>query len=254
MLHEPLGAFLARNTRMPWAAFPFVPRRGLCIVGAPSKVGKTVFVLNMCYAWACGAPFLHRRTAPMRVLYVDREMGAYGVRERLDAIQRASGEPLALENLAIQCRDKHAIGLETGTPGYANLEAMVADFRPAVTVLDPLRDCFSGDENDSSTMTRVFGAVFALADTYDTAFVLVHHCGKGITETGAKYAPNDPYKMRGSSRIFDVGDSYLMLEKLGPYSLRTHFTLRYHGFMKPVRCEWGENDYLLRWPEAPAAV
>lgn len=248
---QALREFLATEQRMPWAAFPYLPKHGLAIIGAPSKVGKTIFTLNMCYSWASGAAFLHRRSAPMRVLYVDREMGGYGIRERLQNIHLAAGETLALENLTVQARSKLAVGLDAGTQGHANLHAMIRDVRPAVVVLDPLRDCFVGDENDSSVMTRVFAEVFAIMDEYDCAVVLVHHCGKGMTELGAKYTPDDPYKMRGSSRIFDVGDAYMMLEKAGDFSLRTHFTLRYYGHLKPIRAAWEKDQFLLRWPDVP---
>lgn len=248
--YELLGGFLQSEQRMKWAAYPFLPHRGLAIVGAPAKAGKTIFTLNMCYAWASGAPFLLRRTTPMRVLYVDREMGPYGIRERLQNIHLAAGEPLALENLAVHCRSRMAVSLEMGTKGYENLKAMIADVRPAVLVLDPLRDCFAGDENDSAVMTRVFAGVFELMDEFDAAAVLVHHCGKGVTELGAKYQPDDPYKMRGSSRIFDVGDAYMMLEGTGQYKMRTHFTLRYHSPIRPIRAEWADNEFLLRWPDA----
>lgn len=230
----------------PWLVAPWLPRRGLAVIGAPAKCAKTVFALNMAYSLAGGLEFLGRRVPPMRVLYVDREVGEYAIRERLRSIHRASQEYDATQHLAVQCRSRYAISLDAGTAGLANLRSLVADFRPAVLMLDPLRDCFAGDENDSAAMTKVFQALFEIEDEFECAAVVVHHCGKPGREF--PYDPADPYAMRGSSRIFDVGDSYLMLKKRGDYGLQVFFTLR-HSVHRPMTCAWAQDDYKLRFEE-----
>lgn len=241
---ESLEVFLARKPKHPpWLAFPWLPRRGLAVIGAPAKVGKTTFVLNVAYRLAGGVAVLGGRQPPMRVLYVDRECGEYAIQARLASIHLAAGEYDATQNLFVQCRSRAPLGLMAESPGLRNLRALVGSHAPQVLILDPLRDCFHGDENDSSVLTGVFQELFGLVDEFGCAAVLVHHTGKPGGEF--PYDPSSPYALRGSSRLFDVGDSYLMLRKQGDYGVQVHFTLR-HSVHRPLRFAWAHDDFFMR--------
>ena len=57
------------------------------MVYAPRGIGKTFFGLNVAYAVASGGAFLcWKAEAPMRVMYIDGEMPAVTMQERLAAI------------------------------------------------------------------------------------------------------------------------------------------------------------------------
>ena len=66
---------------------PWMPAQGLAMVYAPRGIGKTFFGLNVAYAVASGGSFLcWKAEAPMRVMYIDGEMPAVTMQERLASI------------------------------------------------------------------------------------------------------------------------------------------------------------------------
>lgn len=233
----PLRSFIEGTSHLRYLMRPVLPAHQIAIVGAPAKSGKTLFCLNWAYRLAGGEEFLGWKAGePLRVLYVDREMGEWAMRDRLRPIHADIMNPVAPDNLFIECRSRKAVSLETGTVGLANLRAMVEQTEPAVLFLDPLRDLFSGDENDSGVMTKVFAEVFHLADEFGVTPIIVHHSAKPGTDPGMRRAAGDPLNMRGSSRIFDVGSTYAMLERRDGECLHVWLRLRhYHDPAGPVR-------------------
>ncbi len=66
---------------------PIIPSQGLVMVHSKRGVGKTYLGLGIAYAVATGTEFLHwRAPRPIKVLYVDGEMPAISMQERLLAI------------------------------------------------------------------------------------------------------------------------------------------------------------------------
>jgi hypothetical protein len=64
--------------------FPIIPEQGLVMLHAPRGIGKTFSALGIAYAVAVGGEFLRFRASKLRkVLYVDGEMPAYVMQERL---------------------------------------------------------------------------------------------------------------------------------------------------------------------------
>lgn len=236
-----LRNLLASPEPVSWAVPELLPCRGLAFIGAPPKSAKTVFALNWAYALAGGRAFMRGALQPMRVLYVERELGMPVISTRLASIHSAAQSDAALDNLALHCRSKHAISLTPNSLGLANLAAMVAEFRPTIVMLDPLRNFFTGDENDSDAAMRVVGSMYDLADRFECAFVVVHHTGKP-KENGA-WSATSPEALRGSSHFFAAGDSYLMIQRTGNFSLTVHFTLR-HSVWAPLSGSWEKDRYL----------
>ena len=67
---------------------PWLPKQGLCMVYAARGVGKTFFALEVAMAIAYGASFLSFvAPRPARVLYIDGEMPAITMQERLASIE-----------------------------------------------------------------------------------------------------------------------------------------------------------------------
>ncbi|KTD73918.1 hypothetical protein Ltuc_1765 [Legionella tucsonensis] len=68
---------------------PWLPRGGLCMVYAKRGVGKTFFALEIAMAVAYRVKFLSfTATKPVRVLYIDGEMPANTMQERLAKIEQ----------------------------------------------------------------------------------------------------------------------------------------------------------------------
>jgi putative DNA primase/helicase len=68
---------------------PWLPKSGICMIYAKRGVGKTFFALEVAIAVAYGLPFLcFDAPKPSRVLYIDGEMPANAMQERLKKIIR----------------------------------------------------------------------------------------------------------------------------------------------------------------------
>jgi putative DNA primase/helicase len=66
---------------------PWLPEKGLAMIYSPRGVGKTLLGMTSAYAIAAGADFLGFKTeTPRKVLYIDGEMPAETMQERLAAI------------------------------------------------------------------------------------------------------------------------------------------------------------------------
>lgn len=81
---------------------------------------------------------------------------------------------------------------------------------PRLVVMDPFRNMWSGDENDSGAIIQVLGPVQRWLKLNEAAGIVVHHVNKpqpqGLTEAGGMFA------MRGSSAIPGLADGIVVIE------------------------------------------
>ncbi len=184
---------------------PWLPEKGLAMIAAPRGLGKTYLALNIAFAVASGGSFLcWQATAARRVLYVDGEMPAVTLQDRLARIlahSKADLEPGALAFLAAdQC--------EFGLPDLATYEGQAA-LRPRLdpfdlVILDNLSTlCRSGRENEAESWDKVQSFALALRRA-NKSILFVHHSGKGGLQ-------------RGTSKKEDVLDSVLLLKRPEDY-------------------------------------
>lgn len=74
---------------------PWLPEQGLCMIYAPRGIGKTYVALNIAYAVASGTAFLHwKAPKPRGVLYLDGEMPAALMQERIKGIVTTNQHPI----------------------------------------------------------------------------------------------------------------------------------------------------------------
>ena len=79
---------------------PWLPEQGLAMVHAERGIGKTFFGLNCAYAVASGGSFLNfTAKEARRVLYIDGEMPASAMQERLAQIRSSNPAAEVLFNL-----------------------------------------------------------------------------------------------------------------------------------------------------------
>lgn len=186
---------------------PIIPRQGIVMVHGPRGLGKTFVSLNVAYAVASGGKFLRwQAPSPQGVLFIDGEMPARVLQERLDHIVEAN-EQEAGAPLRIVTPD---LNIEAGIPdlsstdGQAAIDAHVDD-SISLIILDNLSSLArSGIENDAESWLPL--QTWALRHRAAGRSVLfVHHSGKG----GAQ---------RGTSRREDVLDTVIGLRKPAEYS------------------------------------
>lgn len=198
-----LGDFLAKDIPpREMLLAPWLPKSGLAMVYAPRGIGKTWFAIYTALAAASGGQFLGwQAPAPVRVLYIDGEMPAVALQERL-----ATGV---------------ASGYEVAAPGSLSIITpdMQPDFRPmpdlstleGQMLLEPHTEdadlivvdniatlCRSGKENEGESWLGVQGWALKMR-AMGKSVLFVHHAGKGGQQ-------------RGTSRREDVLDTVIALK------------------------------------------
>jgi phage/plasmid primase-like uncharacterized protein len=148
-----------------------VPRQGLVVVWGPPKCGKSFWTFDlMCHA-ALGWKYRELRVHQTSVVYLALE-GQSGFAARRDAFKR-----------------KHKI---EAIPGFYLMRSSIEIVKdhdqlvkdidaqtvtPGVIVIDTLNRSMTGSENDPKDMTAYVRAAALLAETFDCAVVIIHHCG-----------------------------------------------------------------------------
>jgi putative DNA primase/helicase len=180
--------------------------RGIVMAYAWRGVGKTWFALSLAYAIATGGKFLRWESAkPRRVLYIDGEMPAIGLRERMEPIVGArESKPPSDDYFRFLPADLHEFGLPNlaTEAGQAAVDAVLGDAN--VIVFDNVSTLFiSGRENEAESWLPVQAWLLKLRRE-GRAVIIVHHAGKGKSQ-------------RGTSRREDILDVVLNLRAPSDY-------------------------------------
>ncbi len=196
---------------------PIFPRQGLGLLHAWRGIGKTYLALAIALAVACATALLKWRVSrPWRVLYVDGEMPAALLQERLAKLVRALPGSVDPAFLRIVTPDLQTRGIpDLGTErGQRWLDSVVDD--ADLLILDNLSALVrTGSENADELWLPV--ATWLLRHrAAGRAALLVHHDGKGD-------------KQRGISRREDLLDTVIQLRKPVDYEETdgARFTLSY---------------------------
>ncbi len=204
---DDIGAFLALEIPpREMILTPFLPSQGLVMLFATRGIGKTHLSLGIGYAVATGGTFL-RWTAQKarRVLFIDGEMPATTMQERLAAIVAGSNkEPLDPSYLRIVTPDRQEAGIPdlSTSAGQAAVEAILGDSE--LLILDNLSSLFrSGRENEAEGWVPVQAWLLSLRRR-GISVLFVHHAGK-------------QGRQRGTSYREDVLDTIISLRHPGDY-------------------------------------
>jgi len=187
---------------------PWLPSQGLAMAYAYRGVGKTLFALNVAYAVACGGQYLGwNAPAPTGVLYIDGEMPAVVMQERLAVIVKSTGmTPQAPFELLNQDLLIQGAGMPRIDDGKDQLVIdSIIDSHPGIKliVVDNISTLTSTKENEADGWLAA--QAWALRQRAAGRSVLfVHHSGKNGQQ-------------RGTSRREDVLDTVLALRHPADY-------------------------------------
>jgi putative DNA primase/helicase len=186
---------------------PWLPEKGTVMIYSPRGVGKTLLGLTSAYAIAAGANFLgFQIERPRKILYLDGEMPAQTMQERLAAIIGGFlEEPPTPEHFRILLSDLAEFGLpDLGSPeGQAWVDARIGEAE--VIIADNISTLVrSGKENEAEGWLPMQSWVLRHR-RQGRAVILLHHAGKG----GAQ---------RGTSKREDVLDTVISLRHPADYS------------------------------------
>jgi len=226
--------------------YPWLYERSINMIFAERGLGKTYFCLSCAVALAEGSQALsYKATKAIKVLYLDGEMPASLLRERIRGF--IGREELINENLFIVTPDIQGdcIMPNMGEPdGLDSIDKIIEDVEPNVIFVDNLSTFIrSGKENEGESWLPV--QEWAIRErSAGRSIVFVHHTNK---EGG----------QRGSSRKEDVMDIVIQLKKpensIG-HSDGAHFEIHYsknrHLFgdiTKPVEAKLVDVDGKMKW-------
>ncbi|MCI0559640.1 MAG: helicase RepA family protein [Nitrososphaera sp.] len=214
-----------------------LPKRGgRLLFGGPAGLGKSLVISNMIYDAASGWPIMGlgpvkradgttderlNVSEPIRVLYIENEVGLSGLQVRFNKIHAMKQSAVALNNIFILSKSilRLATGkVETSLVSETNVESwfdVLNAVKPQWIVGDPLATLHTCDENSNQEMNRVAIVADEILEMYrdrtgiEAAWGLVHHFRKRATEE-----PVDMALFRGAGRIADWADTRLLMEPL----------------------------------------
>ena len=106
---------------------PWLAEKGLTMIYAPRGIGKTFLSLSVAYAIACGEPILKwKADEPRKVLYIDGEMPAITMQERLVSITKAfSKTPPDPSYFRIVSHELHHLAILQALHDYKNFQEQI---------------------------------------------------------------------------------------------------------------------------------
>jgi len=184
---------------------PCIPEQGLCTIHAFRGVGKTHVALGMGFAVATGGEFLGwKAPEAKKVLYIDGEMPAATMQERLAKIVQAS-DVSSVNSFGILTPDLQ----ELGPPNIASVEDQIR-LEPILEgvdliILDNISTLVrtNHSENDDKSWTSIQTWLLRQR-SLGRSVLLVHHEGKGG-------------KQRGTSKREDILDTVIQLRQPQDY-------------------------------------
>jgi hypothetical protein len=201
-----LGPLLRGETpEVEWLVDGIIPRGRLVAIVAEAKVGKSLLLLDMAAALACGHPILGKAHGPLRVLYIDYEMTPEDLHARLVDLGYGEDEATValLEQNLVYLQIPALDPLDTAAGGQLLLD-VAEQAEVDLVVVDTLAAAVQGAENESDTYRAARHYTWAPLKAVGVTVVRVDHLGKDKTK-GA----------RGSSMKRDDVDVLWELSRLG---------------------------------------
>lgn len=175
------------------------------ILGGVSGAGKSWMAFDLALSVATGGKWLgHFETEQGPVLYVDEEAGISSSWERIQMI--AKGRGIEDDDIPFGIASMKGVKLDT-QKGMAIIARALYQHRPALVIFDALVRFHSGDENSTKDMAVFFDRAKALKETYDTAFMFLHH----VRKPGKDDRWDNADMFRGSSDVRGWPDSAFMI-------------------------------------------
>lgn len=188
---------------VPWLVQDLIPFGGVTAMTGDSNTFKTFLTSTLAGSVAHGEPYLgHFSTQKGKVLIIDEE------NHRLYILRKRFTEMGIPETEDIQVLSQQNLKLDTEKDVRA-LRALLDQERPILVILDALVRFHSKEENSSTEMAKVMGAIRSLTAD-DRAVVLIHHHKKeqqGFKRKGGSQS------LRGSSDIFASLDCHLSIDR-----------------------------------------
>lgn len=241
-------AKLADLIRRPPIQYPswidpvILPKGGLFVFGGHSKIGKSMMALEMTRALSTGDRLFGYggfRATECRVLYLEREIGEFGLQARSSKIFQHEDITRVEDNVWYVSQDPD-LNFDTNG-GLGRIADHIDKTGANVLIADPISHMFSVDENDATAMARVFNNIEYLRAMFRSqglSVVIAHHFGKPPQgKFQDSYDHLSFHNFRGSSKFFSAPDTLLTAWRV------ENLPLPYESWRLKVRwiCRQGES-------------
>lgn len=197
-----------QRPNLSWLIHGLIPRPSMMMLMGPPKAGKSWLAMDIARAVAGGEDFLGHKTQQGRVLYIQQDTSEAVWRDRLTKQIALFGIQFPPDLLMVHPDDTlHPVDILQPT-SRAWFKSAVETVKPALVIIDVLREIHNADENDSTAMKLVGDHLSALFS--NVALLLVHHMKKIPAEVSN---PDPATYGRGSTYITGKMDGYWMLHK-----------------------------------------
>lgn len=177
--------------------------KGLVVLTAKSKIGKSWLALQLAVAVANGSDFLGFNTTQGDVLYIDLENTESLTQSRLTTVLNGSDPPdnLVIVNDYSTMRDSFISDITEYIESHHKLSLVIVD------VFQKIKKPKRANESDYDDIYENFTPLKELADKYNISLMLIMHNRK-------MEDPTDPFSNAlGSSAIMGASDQMLVIQK-----------------------------------------
>lgn len=196
----------ARSEKQPaWLIEELFSAGAVGLIGGPAKTCKSWLSLEMAVAVASGRPCLERFEVPVPgpVLLYAAEDAPVDLRDRLAGLAQARHTDFA--SLDVGVIMEPSLRLDRREHLH-RLAQTLSRRRPRLLILDPYVRLQRVDENNSTEVSAILGALRDLSRAFEVAIALVHHTRKTPAEQSG-------LTLRGTSDFHAWGDSNLYLSR-----------------------------------------
>jgi len=223
-----------------------IPDRGLTLLAAHPKVGKSLLALQLAVAVARGEPILDFPTQPCRVLYVDAEVKPHSIKKRYLKMRVSKDGPEERDVIFHSVWGQPcAINTE---PGRDLIEAAIYETRPQLVILDPFRRLFRGQERDMHDVQEFLAILAEWRRIYAIAILLNHHLRKPLERDKAlSNLQAALYEISGTGLLISEPDTVVaMTGSPGTLESTLVFACRDGGGVSPMVIERDSETLLYR--------
>ena len=194
---------------------PWLPAQGLAMIYAPRGIGKTHVALGVAYAVTSNTAFLGwQPTKARNVLYLDGEMPAALMQERLLALADSKKTPLLASFKLITPDLQSGAMPDLATPkGQVMLETYLTDVE--LIIVDNISTlCRNTRENEADSWLPVQEWALRMRAA-GKSVLFIHHAGKGGNQ-------------RGTSKREDILDTVISLKRPDDYKPKDGAVFQIH--------------------------
>ena len=189
----------------------YIPHGTVALLYADGGTGKGYVALQLAVARAVSKEWIGLMPEPGRTLVLSTEDDINEMWRRIEGMLPFYGvsmKDLADIRLVDLVGENSVLGLLSKgiiiapTPMYQAIDALIADFKPRMVILDVLADLFSGEENNRPQVTQFIGLLKRICRKHDCTILLSAQPSLTAMNTGSGTSGSTGWSNSGRARMY----------------------------------------------------